>query len=155
MASAKEMAGKLAKVAAVVVALGGLALGVKFLQAPPEGPEPIAWDRESCAHCRMHIGEPRFAAQLQLDSGAVLDFDDPGCMLRYLADRHPAVRAAYVHHLHDDRWVELARAGFVEAGATPMGYGLGAVDASEPGALTLQEAQARIERGHLAQGGRP
>ena len=43
-----------------------LALAVLIYRAQrlPEGPQPIVWDREACAHCHMHIGEPRFALMM-------------------------------------------------------------------------------------------
>src|SRR6185436_17764415 len=49
----------------------------------PDAPTAIAYDREACAHCHMLIGDPRYAAQLVTEAGDVLDFDDPGCALRY------------------------------------------------------------------------
>src|SRR5690242_12190335 len=85
-----------------LVALGGLGYALYRAQRLPEGPQPIAWDREACAHCHMHIGEPRFAAQLQTEDGRVLNFDDPGCLLAYDAAEHPRSRAVYFHHLRED-----------------------------------------------------
>ncbi len=46
-------------VAIVVLGFVGLLLGG---QRRVEGPVPIVWDKEACAHCHMHIGEPPFAA---------------------------------------------------------------------------------------------
>jgi len=45
---------------------------------PPEGPQPIVYDREPCAHCRMLISEPRFAAQLEREEGEERSLDHPG-----------------------------------------------------------------------------
>ena len=128
---------------------------IRFAEALPSGPEPIAWDREACAHCHMHVGEPRFAAQVQLADGQVANFDDPGCMVRYLDERRPAVHAVYVHHLSDERWLLLRDAAFLAGQTTPMGYGLGAVDASTPGALTLDAARMHIAQPRAAAGGLP
>jgi len=108
------------------------------------GPQPIAFDREACAHCRMLISDPRFAAQLETQDGEVRSFDDPGCLLAELAARAPAVRTLWFHHLREDRWLDGAHVAFVETERTPMGYGLGAVDAGAPGALTLEQARARV-----------
>jgi copper chaperone NosL len=111
--------------------------------APPEGPQPIAWDREPCAHCRMLIGDPAFAAQLTTTDGVVSSFDDPGCLLSAEASQ-PAVRERWFHHLREDRWIPGDRVGFVRVPRTPMGFGLGAVDAGEPGALSLAEAREAV-----------
>jgi copper chaperone NosL len=121
-----------------LAALGGAAC------APADGPRPIVYDREPCAQCRMLISEPRFAAQLETQAGEVLSFDDPGCLLALLARRKPEIRALWFHHLHEDRWLDAEHVAFEPTERTPMGHGLGAVDAGSPGALSLAEAQARV-----------
>jgi copper chaperone NosL len=112
-----------------------------------EGPEPIAYDRAACVHCRMLISDPAFAAQLQTTDGEVLDFDDPGCLLRYRAEHEPRVRAAWFHHLREDRWLPATGVGFERIDPTPMGWGLGAVDAGAAGALSLAAAEAIVREG--------
>ena len=108
------------------------------------GPEPIAFDRESCAHCRMLISDPAFAAQLQTEEGEIFNFDDPGCLLRWRAEHAPRVRAVWFHHLREARWLPEAEVAFVPVSRTPMGYGLGAVDAGTPDAISRAQAEARV-----------
>ncbi len=129
-----------ARAACYVLILSLLACGSK----EQVGPIPIAWDREACSECRMLVGEPKFAAQLQTSEGEVLNFDDHGCLLRYVARTKPHVRAMYFHHIKEDRWLSQAQVGFVPASASPMGHGLGAVPQQTPGALTFQQATARV-----------
>lgn len=128
----------------VTVALA-LVIIVRFTQRLPSGPVLIVWDREACAECHMHVGEPRFAAQLQTKDGAVWNFDDPGCLLHYLATRKPDVHAMYFRHLREDRWLSRGVVGFIAVEATSMGYNLGVVESGAPGALSFDAAQARIE----------
>jgi copper chaperone NosL len=109
-----------------------------------DGPEPIAFDRESCAYCRMLISDPAFAAQLRTEAGEVLDFDDPGCLMRYRQEHAPRARAVWYHHLREQRWLREAEAGFVPVARTPMGWGLGAVDAGSAGARSLADAEAIV-----------
>ncbi len=132
-------------IAAALAAAGAFAVTLLNAQALPDGPAPVVWDKTACAHCRMHVGEPGFAAQAQLADGAVLDFDDPGCLARWL-DEHPsaAIHALYFHHQHDDRWLAQDRAGFVAASPTPMGFGFAAVDATTPGAVPWHDVRARV-----------
>ena len=92
----------------------------------------------------MLISEPRFAAQLDTQDGEVLSFDDPGCLLAELATRPAGYRALWFHHLHEDRWLDAAQVAFQPGERTPMGYGLGAVDAGTKGALSLDQARARV-----------
>ncbi len=109
---------------------------------PAQGPEPIAWDREPCAHCRMLISDPAFAAQLRADDGSVESFDDPGCLLAGMGERRP--REIWFHHLREERWIPGDRVAFLPVPQTPMGYGLGAVDAGTEGAEDLEAARARV-----------
>ena len=127
------------------LALAALACG------PHEGPQPIVWDREPCAHCRMLISEPHFAAQLETDSGEVLSFDDPGCLLAALEARALRPRVLWFHHIREDRWLDGAHVAFEPGAKSPMGFGLGAVDAGTAGSLSLDEARQRV----AAQGARP
>jgi hypothetical protein len=92
----------------------------------------------------MTVGDPHFAAQLQTQEGQVLNFDDPGCLLRYLAAERPRVHALYFHHLTQDRWLAGSQVGFVPVPHSPMGYRLGAVEAKQAGALGLEAAQSRL-----------
>src|SRR5215831_10547126 len=133
-----------AVMALIVAAVGAAAAGGAF-ERIPDGPQPIAWDREACGHCRMHVGEPAFAAQAIDADGRAVSFDDPGCLLSWLAGGAARARPArvWVHHVSQDRWLPLDRAAFVPVPRSPMGYGLGAVDAGTPGALSVAEATAR------------
>ena len=146
----------------VVVATVGAAVAYAVLASAklPEGPVDIVWDKEACAHCHMHVGEPAFAAQVQLHNGAVLNFDDPGCMMTWLKQhtvtKQPSSepRAIYVRHYKQDRWLSQTEAAFVDHLTTPMGFGLGAVDRSEPGALPWPQAEARVLQKSAERGSR-
>ncbi len=135
----------------LALAAAGLALvslvgwAVCLAQRPPDGPEPVAWDREACAHCRMHVGDPRFAAQLQMDSGETRNYDDPGCLLAELAERRrEGVRAIWFRDARGDRWLPAATVSFVPAAPTPMGYGLAAVEKGTPGGIDLDAAMQQV-----------
>jgi copper chaperone NosL len=138
---ARERIARIA-VAGTLLALGAalLLLLVRELQTPPEGPEPVAWDRVRCARCGMLVGQPGFAAQIHTHAGEVLNFDDPGCLLLHELESAGEARAVWFHHVREERWISGLTAGFVGADSTPMGYGLGAVDASSA-ELTYDEAR--------------
>jgi copper chaperone NosL len=129
-----------------------LALGLAAC-GPAGGPQPIVYDREPCAHCRMLISEPRFAAQLETQDGEIRSFDDPGCLLADLATHAGGVRALWFHHVREDRWLDAEHVAFEAAERTPMGYGLGAVDAGTPGALSLEQARAQAVKREAGPGG--
>lgn len=131
------LSGGLALVLVIALALNRSSLG-------SDAPQPIAWDEQACADCHMHIGDPRFAAQIITARGDALSFDDPGCLLRYLTRERPALRAVYFHHTNEDRWLRVPEVGFVEVANTPMGYGLGAVTRDAPGAISYATATSRV-----------
>jgi copper chaperone NosL len=107
----------------------------------PDEPVPVAWDRDVCAHCGMHVGEPRHAAQLVTTDGRVHNFDDVGCALDYLEQHRPAIHRLWFHG-EGDAWIPAAEAGFVAAPYTPMGSGLLAVDRAVAGARSFDEVRA-------------
>jgi copper chaperone NosL len=132
--------------AGLLAAIGGLAFVITSARALPTGPVPVAFDKEACGHCHMHIGDPRFVAQLQAKDGHVYNFDDPGCMLRFENEQHPAIHAAYLHDVNDDRWLERSRVAFIHVSPTPMGFGLGAVEVGTPGAIAWEAAEKETEQ---------
>jgi len=134
----------MAVIAGVLLIVGLAAIMVVRSQQPPSGVRAIVWDRESCAHCGMTISDHRFACQLQTASGEIYDFDDPGCLLSFLGERHPAVHAIYFHALEGEAWLQAPAVAFVTGQHTPMGYGLGAVADATPNAIGFERAQATI-----------
>jgi hypothetical protein len=112
----------------------------------PDGPEPVVWNRQACAHCRMAVGEPAHAAQLITTDGDALFFDDPGCLMKYLDDRSPKVHRIWFHAHASERWLSAGDVGFVTGVTTPMGFGLAATDRTASGALTLDQARRWINR---------
>jgi copper chaperone NosL len=137
-----------ARLLALLLALAALACSRRA------GPRAIVWDREPCANCHMLISDPAFAAQLETTDGDLPAFDDPGCLLAYRSRHGASVRRIWFHHLKEDRWIPGDRVAFVRVPRTPMGYGLGAVDAGTPGALSLEQAQALVAA-HEAEPGTP
>lgn len=127
-----------------MLGVGAAVLLLLRATAVPDGPQPIAWDREACAHCRMHIGDPHFAAQLQATDGRVLSFDDPGCLIRFRAEQPIEVRAVYFHHFGEDRWLTEGEVAFVPVASTPMGYGFGATARNEARAETYQQVASKV-----------
>lgn len=132
--------------------LGAVIFSVRASTGLPDGPVEPVWDKAACAHCSMHVGEPSFAAQLQVTDGQILAFDDPGCLFEYLDAQQPDVHAIWLHHLREDRWLPASAVAFVAVQPTPMGFGLGAVDPGTAGAIDFAAAKAHCVRGHERRG---
>jgi len=113
-------------------------------QQLPDGPVPVIWEKDACAHCRMHLSEMYFAVQLQTRDGDVLNCDDPGCFFSYMEAARPDVHEIWFHHSREDRWVRRSEVAFVPAVSTPMNCGLAAVDRDQEGALSYEQARAQV-----------
>lgn len=131
---------------ALAAALAGVA-AVRVLERAPAGPIEPAWDRQVCAHCRMHLSERGFAAQLHTAEHEVLFFDDPGCLFLWQAESEAQPAAIYFHHLREERWLAESEAGFVQVSPTPMGWGFGAVDRDQAEAVAPAAARAGVLAG--------
>ncbi len=138
----------------VLAVAAGIAALLYLAQRPPSGPQPVVWDKESCAECQMAVSEHGYAAQLQTTDGRVFDFDDVGCLASYLAKNSPQVKAVYFHHLREDRWLPMDRVAFVEAGPSPMAYDIGAVEPGAPGSMPWAAARTRCLTRQADGGGR-
>ena len=129
----------------LLLAIALVAVGVAFVRfnrvTLPEGPVPVVWDAEVCTHCKMHVGDPRFAAQVQTQEGDVLNFDEV------------SVHAIYFRNHEADGWLSEAEVGFLPADDSPMGYGIRAVPKSASGAQSIDWARTRVmERPHNQHG---
>jgi copper chaperone NosL len=117
---------------------GGIALVLAVVVAGCAiAPEPLHLGAEECAHCRMVITEPQFAAQALNARGKAFKFDAVECLAGWvLAEEIPA---AEIHSLwvadfrNPERWVPVEEARFVRTDAvhTPMGMGVIALLDSE------------------------
>ena len=129
------------------VALASVVAGVVFLwPAPAMGPEPIAYGRDTCASCRMHMSHPGFAGEMRDPDGTLTKYDDLGCLIRAILAAHREVPEAWVEDHAGGGFVPLLSATLVrgDGGSTPMGSGLVAF-ADESAARTYAEAHgARV-----------
>ena len=70
---------------------------IGFVSCSSSEPEPISYNSDKCAHCRMTISDARFAAELQTVKGRIYKFDDVVCMTRYMQENQsPAVKRLWV-----------------------------------------------------------
>lgn len=124
----------------VLVLFGGaLAYVVHGGTRIPDDVQPIAWNKEACAHCHMLIGDPAYAAQVITTDGDVLSFDDPGCAIRYLREHTGHIHRAWFHAGRGDTWLPADEVAFVRTPASPMGSNLIAVARTTPNALALED----------------
>lgn len=130
-----------------LLGLGGAALasgGALVVLLPDgkektDGPPEIAYDSDSCAHCRMLISDPRFAASWRDNKGDAALFDDIGCMVVQSREHPPAEPVRFwVHDYKTSDWLDASVASFVvdPVVKSPMAYGIAAA-ASAANARTI------------------
>lgn len=97
----------------------------------PTGPEPVAYGRDTCARCRMHLTQPGLVAELRAPDGSIRKYDDIGCMIHdaraAAGERAPAsIPEGWIEDHAGAGWVPLREATFVRTSSvtTPMGYGI-------------------------------
>jgi copper chaperone NosL len=131
----------------VGVALVSVVAGIVFLwPASTTGPEPIAYGRDTCASCRMHMSQPGFAGEMRDADGTLTKYDDVGCLIRAIVATHREVPEAWVEDHAGGGFVPLLSAKLArsEETSTPMGSGLVAF-ADESAARIYAEAHgARV-----------
>jgi copper chaperone NosL len=90
------------------------------------GPAPIAWGRDTCARCHMHLSQPGYAGEIRDRQGTLHKFDDIGCLVGAIVATHAEVPEAWVEDHGGGGFVPLLSARLVRAEGvqTPMGYGV-------------------------------
>lgn len=121
--------------------------------APEEmtGPVEVRWDREVCTRCAMAVGDRHFAAQVRgAPAGTatrVYPFDDIGCAVVWLDAQawkaDPRTEVWVKDHLSGE-WIDAHTASYVTGKLTPMGYGLGAQQATAGDGMDFTRAVQHI-----------
>ncbi|SEL60031.1 nitrous oxide reductase accessory protein NosL [Parapedobacter koreensis] len=61
-----------------------LLLAFGLLACGSDGPKPINFGKDQCAHCRMTVSDARFGTQLATKKGRAYIFDDAQCMVAFI-----------------------------------------------------------------------
>lgn len=62
----------------------GVALALGTQACGNDGPKPINYGTDQCAHCRMTVSDARFGSQLVTNKGRAYHFDDVACVVAYV-----------------------------------------------------------------------
>ena len=98
--------------------------------------DPV-WGKQPCSHCQMLVSQRQSAAQL-VHNGERYYFDDIGCMVQWLDERHVEARA-WVRW--GDGWLDAERARYQGGATTPMDHGY---LANGSGDVTFAELRKRV-----------
>lgn len=121
-----------------------LVIGAALVSAAAcaRGDEPVepVWGKEPCAHCSMIVGDKRYAAEVLTEAGSRHFFDDIGCMISFVDERHLRVKA-WVRDESRGAWVAAETARYRRGVRTPMDYGFAF---SAEGTLTLDDVRHEV-----------
>jgi len=101
---------------------------------PEVGPGEVRWDRETCTHCNMAIGDRHYAAQIRGAAAGektrLYKFDDIGCAITWLEKqdwKNDPRTEIWVADFRNAEWLDARQASYVTGKISPMNYGLGAM----------------------------
>jgi copper chaperone NosL len=102
----------------------------------PAKPDPIGYDADQCAYCRMQISDPRFGAEVVTRHGRSVKFDSIECMHAFYVQAVAAndVGTVWVSDFrHPGTLIDATHATFVDLGPgrAPMGRGWAAVASAD------------------------
>jgi len=129
---------QLKKDAPVVIAKGN------FKQEPL----PIKLNKTNDTQCAMLIKTQNNAAEVALKDGRTWFFDDPGCMVKWLKDKHFKDSAKlWIYTVDTHKWVDAKKAKYITTYHSAMHYGFGAVDKEQNNTITFEQMRLRVLRG--------
>ncbi len=99
----------------------GLALLAAGCLAPV--PRRIAYGQESCAYCRMTVGDPRFGSELVTRKGRVYTFDAVECMASYYLSNRAVAGSLWVPDPSRSGALQPAESARYETGSGGEGAG--------------------------------
>ncbi|WP_313800857.1 nitrous oxide reductase accessory protein NosL [Cytobacillus sp.] len=110
----------------VLILMSGLFFLLAACQSKAAAPIDIKSNEESCTECKMGIEELKSAAQIILEDGKPLLFDDIGCMINYLRQKEPKYEAAFIHDFETEDWIDFDKSTFIQGTfiESPMSYGI-------------------------------
>lgn len=109
-----------------------------------DAPQPIAYDVDACAQCRMQITDTRYGAEIVTRRGKAVKFDAIECLTEYYKQAAAAgdVRSVWVIDFRrPGTFIPAAGARYLQVpgGKSPMGRGLLAT-ATDEGVAELKAA---------------
>ena len=126
--------------------IGGLALLALAACSAAGGvprPRDVQAGADACEYCHMQVDDVSMAAQFVEAAGRVRMFDEPGCLVAWMADHPETVGAGFVADAAGGGWVPAEQAAWVRRGAkTGMGFDL----------VTFRDATAAEARARVAGG---
>lgn len=104
------------------------------LSACNQGPEPISYGKDACAHCKMSIMDDKFAAEIITAKGKIYKFDAIECMTDFIQENQeinvPEASFLAMNMVQPGNFIDAKKAYFLKDKAfkSPMGGNLAAFE---------------------------
>ena len=111
-------------------------------------PDPIKYNYDLCAYCKMTIADPRYGAELVTTKGKVYKFDAIECMVHYQQQDEVPTAALYLVNTYDDPGVlkpaEACRFLISKELPSPMGANLTAFSSTNQLQKVISEENSKV-----------
>lgn len=116
------------------------------ISACTSSPEPLQYQKDSCAFCKMKLMDAKFGAEIITEKGKVYKFDDTGCMLNFEKQNLGSQKIAQelvIDYSNPGKLVNALTSFYIKcAGAkSPMGSDLASFEKEENENKYIQQLQ--------------
>jgi copper chaperone NosL len=132
-----------------LTALSIIMLGL--LAACSRAPQPIAYGKDACTHCKMTIMDKRFASEIVTAKGKIFKFDAAECMAGFLKENPEIVSNEKSTFLVDDfshpgQFVDAKKSWYLTDNSlsSPMGANLAAFSSEDSAKAMAKDSSAKI-----------
>ena len=111
-------------------------------------PEPINYNYDECAYCKMKIADIRFGAEMVTSKGKVHKYDSVECLVRTYIENEKTKYAFIIvtDYSQPHNLIDASSATFMisEKQPSPMGGNLSAYQSKEHAEITLSEKGGKL-----------
>lgn len=114
-------------------------------------PEPIAYGRDACDHCKMMIMDQRYGAEIVTKKGKIIKFDAAECMVDFIKSSDGKIDIASdkfltTDYAHPGTLIEADKSFFLidRAYQSPMGGNLASFTSMQLAENNLQSADGKV-----------
>ena len=107
-------------------------------------------NKVQCPQCNMFLVEKEHTAQAITPDNKTHFFDDPGCLVLWIEDKHKTSEqeiVKWVYALDSKKWINAHTAFYSFNDKTPMNYGFGAYEKMIKDYINYDEMKLRMLRG--------
>ena len=111
-------------------------------------PEPISYNHDECAYCKMKISDVRFGAEMVTSKGKIYKYDSAECLVRtYIENNNPDYKFVIVtDYARPHTLIDASTTTYLisENQPSPMGGNLSAYEHKNHGEMAMDEKSGKL-----------